>query len=95
MLEFIKDRGIVFLYSLTEGFGYTYYPATNRLRLLRKQGLAVSDGNGAWILTDEGIEGVEVIEGTEEQRAPEKQLPDLVEDFENLLKGYMALKERR
>jgi len=55
LLQFIKDRQIIFIYSLVEYFGYTYKSAQYRLNLLRRQGLATSDGKGAWVLTEEGI----------------------------------------
>ena len=55
ILRFIEGRRIIFIFDLIERFGYTYYSAINRLRLLRGQGMAVSDGRGHWVLTDEGM----------------------------------------
>ncbi len=55
ILQFIEGKRIIFIFDLVERFGYTYYSAVNRLRLLRAQGLATSDGRGRWVLTDEGM----------------------------------------
>jgi len=55
MLQFIESKRIIFIFDLVERFGYTYYSAVNRLRLLRAQGLATSDGRGHWVLADEGM----------------------------------------
>ena len=55
LLQFIEGKRIVFIFDLVERFGYTYLSAFNRLRLLRAQGMATSDGRGHWVLTDEGM----------------------------------------
>lgn len=55
ILQFIGGKRIIFIFDLVETFGYTYLSAFNRLRLLRAQGLAISDGRGHWVLTDEGM----------------------------------------
>ena len=55
LLQFIEGKRIVFIFDLVERFGYTYYSAVNRLRTLRAQTLATSDGRGHWVLTDEGM----------------------------------------
>jgi len=55
ILQFIESKRIIFIFDLVERFGYTYYSAVNRLRLLRAQGLATSDGRGHWVLADEGM----------------------------------------
>jgi len=55
ILQFIESKRIIFIFDLVEKFGYTYYSAVNRLRLLRAQGLATSDGRGHWVLADEGM----------------------------------------
>jgi hypothetical protein len=52
ILEFIKNRRIIFSYELIHHFGYTHGSACYRLWLLKKQGLALSDGRGAWVLTE-------------------------------------------
>jgi len=46
ILQFIEGKRIIFIFDLVERFGYTYLSAVNRLRLLRAQGLATSDGTG-------------------------------------------------
>ena len=51
----MEGKRIIFIFDLVERFGYSYYSAVNRLRLLRAQGLAISDGRGHWVLTDEGM----------------------------------------
>ena len=54
-MRFIESKRIIFIFDLVERFGYTYYSAVNRLRLLKAQTLATSDGRGRWVLTDEGM----------------------------------------
>lgn len=68
MLEFFSRKRIVYIYQLVEHFGYTYYSALNRLRLLRAQGLATTDGKGHWVLTDEGIRRMRWFQKTQEQK---------------------------
>ena len=55
ILQFMEGKRVIFIFHLVERFGYTYYSAVNRLRLLRAQGLATSDGRGHWVLADEGM----------------------------------------
>jgi len=55
ILQFIEGKRIINIFDLVERFGNTYYSAVNRLRLLRAQGLATSDGRGHWVLADEGM----------------------------------------
>ena len=55
LLEFMYLKEITFIYQLTEWFGFTYGSACRRLQLLKKQNLAISDGKGHWVLTEEGI----------------------------------------
>ena len=54
VLEFIKERQLVWVYEIEQKFGYTDHGARIRLIRLKKAGLAINMTRGCWELTEEG-----------------------------------------
>ena len=54
VLEFIKERQLVWVYELVQKFGYTDHGARIRLNRLKKDGLVINMTKGCWELTEEG-----------------------------------------
>ena len=54
VLEFIKERQLVWVYEIEQKFGYTDHGARIRLIRLKKAGLVINMTRGCWELTEEG-----------------------------------------
>lgn len=54
ILQFIKQKRLIWVYELVEKFKYTDYSARGRLKRLKKEGLAINMTPGCWELTEEG-----------------------------------------
>ncbi len=54
VLEFIKERQLVWVYEVVQKFGYTDHGARIRLTRLKKAGLVINMTRGCWELTEEG-----------------------------------------
>ena len=54
VLEFIKERQLVWVYEVAQKFGYTDHGARIRLIRLKKAGLVINMTRGCWELTEEG-----------------------------------------
>jgi len=54
VLEFIKERQLIWVYELVQEFGYTDRSARDRLYRLKKAGLVINMTRGCWELTEEG-----------------------------------------
>ena len=54
VLEFIKERQLVWVYEVVQKFGYTDHSARIRLIRLKKAGLAINMTRGIWELPEEG-----------------------------------------
>jgi DeoR/GlpR family transcriptional regulator of sugar metabolism len=61
VLEFIKERQLVWVYELVQEFGYTDRSARIRLIRLKKDGLAINMTRGAWELTEEWLQKVKIL----------------------------------
>ncbi len=54
ILQFIKQKRLIWVYELVEKFKYTDYSARGRLKRLKKEGLVINPTRGCWELTGEG-----------------------------------------
>ena len=59
LLEFIKERELVYAYEIEENFGYSHRSVPNTLTRLKKAGLIINMTKGCWELTVEGYRKLE------------------------------------
>lgn len=67
ILQFIKQKRLIWVYDLVEKFKYTDRSARQRLKRLKKQGLVINMTRGCYELTEEGYKKIKIL--TERQEA--------------------------
>jgi len=85
ILRFIRDQEVVWIHTLIEYFGYTYWGAVSRLKRLYKEGLVESLytrglNQGRYVLTTRGYERLDYLIENEKSKQQAKQVNQLRED---------------
>ena len=61
ILQFIKQKRLIWVYDLVEKFKYTDKSARERLRRLKRQGLVINMTRGCYELTEEGYKKIKIL----------------------------------